>query len=245
MNGRALLCLALAAAFGCEDPVVVGPAAPRPAPAAGPAPVAAAPGGDADGGVDGGDGGIRYPDEAFVEVDVQNRDPFRSFDYQLETSAETVVVSRYVKMSDIAVEDMRLIAIVTGTARPYAMVLDAQGMGHVIEVRDYIGRPEVVQTGGTESMPIQLNWRVDRIREGEVVLAREDPTAPNQPPVFRTMQLHPEGEAASRRGIVTGPSSASDPASGASTPTPTTTPGFRLLIAPPEQPPSPQGQSPR
>jgi hypothetical protein len=72
------------------------------------------------------------------------------------------------------------------------------------------------------------------------VLSREDPTAPNQPPVFRTMQLHPEGETASRRGIVTGPSTASDPTSGANTPPPSPNPSYRLTITPPTTPQPPQ-----
>jgi hypothetical protein len=231
---RILLVLIVLLGFGCEDPVVVGPARRpvRPSNAGGPPPPPPPPPGEAP---PPGPTGPRFADEDFVEVDLQNRDPFRSFAFQLDGTTTPVVVSRYVKMGDLAIDDMRLIAIVTGGARPYAMVLDNQGMGHVIEVRDYIGRPEIVQTGGTESMPIQLNWRVDRIRDGEVVLAREDPTAPNQPPVFRTMQLHPEGEAASRRGIVTGPSTASDPTSGPSLPPASGTPGFRLTITPPEQ----------
>lgn len=237
----ASILLVLLACAACEDPVVVGPARPR-APVGGPAPLPPPPPPPPPGAapeVDAGPQGPRFADEDFVEVELQNRDPFRSFAFQMEGTSTPVVVSRYVKMGDLAIDDMRLIAIVTGGMRPYAMVLDNQGMGHVIEVRDYIGRPEIVQTGGSESMPIQLNWRVDRIRDGEVVLAREDPTAPNQPPVFRTMQLHPEGEAASRRGIVTGPSSASDPTSGPSLPPASTNPGFRITLTPPEQPQTP------
>jgi type IV pilus assembly protein PilP len=238
MRSVALMNLAFFVSLaGCEDPVVVGPA---PSPAFGSPQTATTVAGGPAAGATGGDAGIRFADDDFVEVDLRHRDPFRSYSAQVDPSAQTVAVSRYVKMSDIAIDEMRLIAIVTGATRPYAMVVDRQNMGHVIEVRDYIGRAEVVQTGGAESMPIQLNWRVDRIREGEVVLAREDPTAPNQPPVLRTLQLHPEGEMASSRGIVTGPSRATDPSSGTAGPSPTvvpSSPGFRLTVTPPEAPP--------
>jgi len=53
----------------------------------------------------------------------------------------------------------------------------------------------VIQTGGAEGMPATLNWRVDRIRPSEVVLTRTDPSAPDQPPLTRSIPLHQEGEA--------------------------------------------------
>jgi len=46
-------------------------------------------------------------------------------------------------------------------------------------------------------MPVTLNWRVDRIRPGSVVLTREDPTAPDKPPLTRVLPLHEGGEPAS------------------------------------------------
>ncbi|MCA9601050.1 MAG: hypothetical protein KC417_03435, partial [Myxococcales bacterium] len=39
-----------------------------------------------------------------------------------------------------------------------------------------------------------LNWRVDRIRPTEVVLAREDPTAPNRPAITRVIPLYDPSE---------------------------------------------------
>lgn len=73
------------------------------------------------------------------------------------------------------------------------MLVDPLGVGHVVERGDYIGRPEVVQAGtGAEGMPVTLNWRVDRIRPNEVVLTREDPTAPDRTPLARVIPLHDE-----------------------------------------------------
>jgi type IV pilus assembly protein PilP len=89
---------------------------------------------------------------------------------------------------------MRLVAIISGVAQPRAMLLDPTGVGHVVKRGDYLGRPEVLQTGGAESMPVTLNWRVARIRAGELVLTREDPTAPDRPPLTRSLPLYEEGE---------------------------------------------------
>jgi type IV pilus assembly protein PilP len=51
-----------------------------------------------------------------------------------------------------------------------------------------------VHIGGSNGPEYQLNWRVDRIREGDVVLIREDPAQPAIPPATRVIQLHPESD---------------------------------------------------
>ena len=81
-------------------------------------------------------------------------------------------------MPEVAVADMRLIAIVSGVAQPRAMIQDPQGVGHTVRRGAYIGRSEVVQIGGRDSTAVRRNWRGERIRPGEGVLAREDPVAP-------------------------------------------------------------------
>ena len=58
------------------------------------------------------------------------------------------------------------------------MLVDPAGVGHVVERGDYLGRPKVIQATGSVSMT--LNWRVDRIRENEVVLTQQDPTDPTR-----------------------------------------------------------------
>lgn len=192
----------------CEDEEIVvgGPAAtahtPGQAPAApdtpaAPSPTAADPAAAAaagevpDGGV--GDGGVApltFRDDDFVESE-NNRDPFRSFAKAFK-SRPVATPQRAVLMSLTSIDDMRLIAIVTGDATPRAMLVDPSGVGHVVVRGDYIGRPEVVNTGGADGMPVTLNWRVDRIRPDEVVLAREDPTAPDRPPLTRLIPLNPD-----------------------------------------------------
>ncbi len=180
---------------GCEDPVVAGPtpappAAPAaPAPGADPAPAAEEPAAAV---AAEGPAVPSYDDDDFVELDVQNRDPFRSFASAFVARVAPQEVQRRVLLGSVAVDEMRLIAIITGLEQPRAMVLDPSSVGWVIKRGDYIGRPEVVQAGGDEGMPVTLNWRVDRIRENEVVLTREDPTAPNRPPLTRVIPLRAE-----------------------------------------------------
>ena len=139
-------------------------------------------------------GPVIFSDDDFAELDIQNRDPFRSYAKAFKAQA-AAPAQRRVLMPSTSLDEMKLIAIVTGIATPRAMLTDTAQVGHVIRRGDYIGRPEVVQTGGSEGMPVTLNWRVDRIRPGSVVLTREDPTAPDKPPLTRVMPLHEGGEA--------------------------------------------------
>ena len=134
-----------------------------------------------------------YTDDDFAELDVQNRDPFRSYAKAFKAQA-AAPAQRRVLLPSTSLDEMKLIAIVTGIATPRAMLTDTAQVGHVVRRGDYIGRPEVVQSGGSEGMPVTLNWRVDRIRPGSVVLTREDPTAPDKPPLTRVMPLHEGGE---------------------------------------------------
>ncbi len=137
---------------------------------------------------------VAYTDEDFSELDIQKRDPFRSFARAFKAQA-AAPAQRRVLLPSTSLDEMKLIAIVTGIATPRAMLTDTAQVGHVIRRGDYIGRPEVVQTGGSEGMPVTLNWRVDRIRPSSVVLTREDPTSPDKPPLTRVMPLHEGGEA--------------------------------------------------
>jgi len=189
----ALLGLAVA---GCEEEnIQVGrgttPNAPPP-----PGAPAAQPGEEADAGVQ----PTVYRDEDFAESET-NRDPFRSFEEMfIVDPPELDRGGRDVTMPDTSIEEMRLIGVVTGFANPRAMIIDREGIGHVVRRGDYLGRSEVVQVGGTEQLPVTLNWRVDRIRDSEIVLIREDPTAPNRPPLTRVLTLRDEEDARSVRG---------------------------------------------
>ena len=133
---------------------------------------------------------VAYKDEDFVES-ITNRDPFKIYTTQFRADLPEGA-QRRVYMPTTAVEEMRLIAIVTGVAKPKAMLLDPVGVGHVVERGDYVGRPKVIQASGNVAMT--LNWRVDRIRENEVVLTQEDATDPTRIAMTKIIPLREEGE---------------------------------------------------
>ncbi len=137
---------------------------------------------------------MTYADQDFVEADT-NRDPFRAYtNLFVPHTVEPGHIQREVIMGQTAVDEMHLIAIVSGVANPSAMLVGHDGTGHTVHRGDFVGRAEVVQTGGEDSVPVTLNWRVERIRDDAVILSREDPTAPNRPPLTREIALHDPSE---------------------------------------------------
>lgn len=178
LSAACVIGLALAA---CEDNVDRSggqmSSGPPPAPAAAPKPKAPE--------------AYAFKDEDFAESE-RNRDPFRSYVSAFkprpqEAAAET---QRSVIMPNTAVEEMKLIAVISGLSRPKAMLTDASGVGYVVQRGDYIGRPKVFQTTGSVAMT--LNWRVDRIRDNEVVLTRQDPSDPSRLPLSRIISMRDE-----------------------------------------------------
>jgi type IV pilus assembly protein PilP len=126
-------------------------------------------------------------DEDFVESE-RNRDPFRMYSLSAPKGAEPAGdPQRPVVMPDTAVEEMRLIAVVLGLSRPKAMLTAPNGVGYVVQRGDYLGKAKVLQSTG--SVPMTLNWRVDRIREHEVVLTRQDPTDASHTPMSRIITM--------------------------------------------------------
>lgn len=173
--------ISLLALLGCDDQVAVGTQTPTVVASGVAAPVAVAATQEV--------ARVAFRDDDFVESD-RNRDPFRSYSRMFSVKPPETA-QRNVAMPNTPIEEMRLIGIVSGNARPRAMLVDPAGVGHVVERGVYIGRPQVVQA--TENVQMMLHWRVDRIRENEVVLTREDPTDPSRPPLTRVVPLR-EGE---------------------------------------------------
>ncbi len=135
-----------------------------------------------------------YRDEEFVEGET-NRDPFRNFAAIFVPRTGTPPpAQRRVVMDATSVDEMRLIAIVSGVPNPSAMLLDSAGTGFTVHRGDYVGRADYVSTGGADSVPITLNWRIDRISPNEVVLTRDDPSSPNRMALTRVMPLHDPNE---------------------------------------------------
>jgi len=137
--------------------------------------------------------GPEYTETDFVESD-HNRDPFRSFLVQNQPVNRQALNQRKVELAQYSVDELKLVAIVTGGEHPSAMFVDPSGRGTVVYRGTFICRPEIVHIGGSNGPEYQLNWRVDRIREGDVVLIREDPAQPSIPPATRVVPLHPEAD---------------------------------------------------
>ncbi|MGO8998089.1 MAG: pilus assembly protein PilP [Polyangiaceae bacterium] len=138
--------------------------------------------------------GPEYAESDFVEND-RNRDPFRTFsELFAEAEKKPMKLQRKVILSQYSLDELKLAAIVRGSDYPRAMVIPPGGKGSVIKRGDFVGRAETVHTGGTNGTDYQVNWRVDRVRDGDVVLVREDPAQPNIPPATRVIPLHPEAD---------------------------------------------------
>jgi type IV pilus assembly protein PilP len=137
--------------------------------------------------------GPEYTENDFVESD-RNRDPFRSFLVQNQTATKQALNQRKIELAQYSIDELKLIAIVTGGDQPRAMFVDPSGKGTVVYKGSFVCRSEVVHIGGSNGPEYQLNWRVERIREGDVVLIREDPAQPAIPPATRVIPLHPEAD---------------------------------------------------
>jgi type IV pilus assembly protein PilP len=102
------------------------------------------------------------PDDALVEGP-HSRDPFRAF---AATPTPPPLDARPRKAHRIPVDQLKLVGLVTHTATPRAMLVDPAGKGYIVTQGELVGRPEA----DGEKL---ASFRVDRIREGDVVLVRE------------------------------------------------------------------------
>jgi type IV pilus assembly protein PilP len=178
----AVISSALVVCSGCETPTSTVPPPPNRA-AVAPSATALAPELK----------GPEYTENDFVESD-RNRDPFRSFLIQNQPVNKQALNQRKIELAQYSLDELKLVAIVTGGDQARAMFVDPSGKGTVVYKGSFVCRPEVVHIGGSNGPEYQLNWRVDRIRQGDVVLIREDPAQPAIPPATRVIPLHPEVE---------------------------------------------------
>ncbi|MDI1448270.1 pilus assembly protein PilP [Polyangium sp. 6x1] len=192
----ALVPTALAA--GCEDDELwVPPPSATPPPGA-------TPDGGAGTGADGGALAAKseppeLPQREFLEADFteteKNRDPFRGFASVFAQQAKSrTVVQRTVVIERYGLDELKLSGLVT-RSQPRALFIDPANVGWVVKVGDFVGKPEIVRTGGPAGIDVAINWRVDRIRDGDVVFVREDPAHPEIAPVTRVIALFPEENA--------------------------------------------------
>lgn len=135
---------------------------------------------------------VDFQESSFAESE-RSRDPFRSYaDMFAEQAKSRVRSQRQVVLDQYSVQELRLIGIVTRAYPARAMLVDPTGKGHVVKRGQFVGRAEIVQ-GGATGAEYEINWRVDRIRDGDIVLVREDPTNPDVPSATKVIPLRPEG----------------------------------------------------
>jgi len=180
-----------ALAVGCEDEVV-RPAITAPsASASAKGPAAAGKG--APGASAGPAARVEISEAEFTETE-RSRDPFRTFTRRfLEEARGRARSQREVVLAQYGVDELKLIGIVTRIQPAKAMLVDPTGKGHVIQRGQFVGRPDVVQTTSRSGATYEINWRVDRIRDGDIVLVREDPNNPDVPAATKVIPLRPEG----------------------------------------------------
>jgi type IV pilus assembly protein PilP len=181
-------CLASTFASGCEDDVIVEKSRATAPAASGSGALRAAAATSA--------GAIPprrdIPDTEFTETE-RSRDPFRSFLGRFAETPGRRLAPTDVILSEFAVDELKLVGIVTRINPARAMLVDPTGKGHVVHRGDFIGRADVVQLAGqASSSAYQLNWRLDRIRDTDVVLVREDPNNPDVPAATKVISLRPE-----------------------------------------------------
>lgn len=143
---------------------------------------------------------MEFAENDFVESD-RNRDPFRSYAsmFAPEATKKVAQTDRQIILPQYSLDELKLVAIVTGGDYPRAMVLDPGGKGWVLKRGDWVGRPDVVHVGGANGADYQINWRVSKVRDGDIVFSREDPAQPGIPPATRVIALRPENENAKER----------------------------------------------
>jgi type IV pilus assembly protein PilP len=184
------------ALFGCSDPPVVTAPAASSARAATPAAAESSAAPAAASASASVPAKVEVQEAEFSESE-RSRDPFRSFAKSFAQDTKSKVHSqRQVILSQYALDELKLIGIVTRVEPARAMLVDPTGKGFVVQRGQFVGRADVVQAAGASGTVYEINWRVDRIRSSDVVLIREDPANPDVPSATRVIPLRPEEDQA-------------------------------------------------
>jgi type IV pilus assembly protein PilP len=149
-----------------------------------------------------GDGGPGLEAGALPKLEIKegefaesgnSRDPFRSYALAFADEDKGKVRSqRQVLLDKYSIDELKLVGIVTRIHPAKAMMVDPTGKGHVVQRGQLVGRAELVQSAGPGGAAYEVNWRVDRVRDGDIVLIREDPRNPDVPTATRVVPLRPE-----------------------------------------------------
>jgi type IV pilus assembly protein PilP len=134
---------------------------------------------------------VEFQETDFSENE-RSRDPFRSFAKSFADEARTKVKSqREVVLDQYSVDELKLVGLVTRIQPERALLIDPTGKGHILQRGQFLGRAELVQ-GGASGAEYEINWRVERIRDSDIVLVRDDPSNPDVPSATRIIPLRPD-----------------------------------------------------
>jgi type IV pilus assembly protein PilP len=169
------------AAWGCDDKKPTPPPAPPPKqepPPPPPGPAPAAPTAEAE-------KTIELADKDFAEGPA-NRDPFRSFLAEFnrpkriaKKTERKIILPRY------GLDELKLIAVVSGGTRPVAMFRDPTGLGVTVKRGDYISKNA---------------GKVKHILTDKVVVEIEEQSEDKNTLVDRVIDLHPKEDRQSEEG---------------------------------------------
>ena len=125
----------------------------------------------------GGVGAMRTDDD-FTESLDKNRDPFRSYLTEFaQPQQRLVTIQRKGLLSRYSLDELRLIAVVSGRVRPRAMFLDPSGLGVAVRRGDYIGKSF---------------GKVKEILTDKVIIEIQEISENRQRVADRVIELHPE-----------------------------------------------------
>ena len=117
----------------------------------------------------------------FVDSDDTNRDPFKSFMSLFVDKGTPKLRQVPAVFEKFALEELALIAIVSGDAQPRAMFRDPGGLGQTIKRGDYLSK---------------AGARVTKILSDRVILEITEMTANGEPrPLEKAILVNPEEEA--------------------------------------------------
>lgn len=119
---------------------------------------------------------LELGDQDFVESPA-NRDPFRSYlaEFQRPGERRQILSQRKVLLKRYALDELKLVAVVTGGVRAQAMFRDPKGLGVTVKRGDYVSK-----SGG----------RVKQILPGRVVVEIKEQYEGGQKLADRVIELH-------------------------------------------------------
>lgn len=115
---------------------------------------------------------------------LDGRDPFEAS--VVVTRPPSTLDDRPRKSKRFNLDQLKLVGILSTADAPRAMFVDPRGKGWVVTRGELVGRSEVLHDAQGDHA---VSWRVDRIRESDIVLVREDAAHSLVPSSTRVLAL--------------------------------------------------------